>query len=378
MRIGRLLLIVGVILVMGAVVIGGIIVLRNRQARSAETPPPAAEATTSSEVPQGIADIVVAAQNIPRGTRITPDNNAVVMGSWPEDALPAGAVGDLEDVFDRVARVDIVLGMPVLDGMLTEQAGDLGGVGSDAALQVPAGMVAYAVPAARYSSAAWALQPGDYVDVIISMLVGDLDEETQSLLLNDMTCLSSGSEQECSYTGPYGQLEVLPNGWLVNVVPSEEQRPRLVTQLTLQNVLVLQVGDWPETQGLAPAPEPTPPPAAEEGAEPTPVPPTPEVLPLTLAVTQQDALVLEYAQTVGTRFTFVLRSAGDGQSVVTESVTLQYLMERFNVDLPPKLPYGINPPLLELERIGRSGNAGVYSGDGVAAGAGGASSTSAE
>ncbi len=361
MRIGRMLLIAGVILVVGAIVIGGIIVLRNRQAKSSATPPPlSADTTPGAAAPLGLSQIVLAAQNIPRGTRITADNNAVVLGQWPDDALPQGVIASLDNVYGRIARVDIVLGMPVLEASLTDKAGNLGAVGSDAALRIPAGMVAYAIPSARYSSAAWALRPGDRIDVILSLLMSDLDEEFQTQLVNSAVCLTSADDPEAcaKMAGKLGRTEVLPNGWLVNITPNEEQRARLVTQLTLQNVLVLQVGDWPES-GAAPEAAPTPVPVVEGEAAPTPAP-APEVIPLTLAVTQQDALVLEYAQAVGARFTFALRSAGDSQSVATESVTLQYLMDRFSIELPPKLPYGVNPPLRELERIGQGSSVGTY------------------
>jgi Flp pilus assembly protein CpaB len=296
-----------------------------------------------------MVQVVVAAQNIPRGARITEDNNAVMLKDWPQDALPTGVLTELEAAYDRIARVDLVLGMPVLEGALTDTPGDLGAVGSDAALQVPAGMVAYALPVDRYMSAAWALQAGDRVDVIVSLRMVDLDEEFQSRLLNQARCV--GTEEACAgFSGPLGRLEVLPNGWLVNITPSEEQRPRLVTQLTVQDMLVLRVGDWSEGVEATPVPqeEAEQPAAGDEPAEPTPTPtPQPQQKALTLAVTQQDAMVLEHAQEMNARFTFVLRSAGDRQAATTESVTLQYMMDRYRIELPPKLPYGAQAPAAE-------------------------------
>ena len=41
--------------------------------------------------------------------------------------------------------------------------------------------------------------------------------------------------------------------------------------------------------------------------------------------------------------TLALRSAGDTAQVETESVTLQYMFERFNIALPAKLNYGVGP-----------------------------------
>ena len=40
------------------------------------------------------------------------------------------------------------------------------------------------------------------------------------------------------------------------------------------------------------------------------------------------------------QLTLALRSAGDATKTDTESVTLQYMFERFNIALPAKLPYG--------------------------------------
>lgn len=309
----------------------------------------------------GTKEIVVAAQNIPRGMLITEnlEAGAVVLKSWPEDLAPPGVVLDLDAVYGRIARVDIMRNMPILESMLTDDAGDLVTVGSDIAMLIPEGRVAYAMPVSRYSSLAWALQPGDHVDVMFSLLVADLDEEFQTLTPNTAACMGTLAEGEECQDGILGRIEVLPNGMVVNVVPNEVQRPRLVTQLTVQDAVVLQVGDWVDPKDAA----------AEEDAEveeqpeeqqvegeqvPPPPPLSDRVEPLTLAVTRQDAMVLDYAQAIGARVNLVLRRAGDEQGVTTESITLQYLMDRFVIELPPKLPYGVTPPAAALERVARS------------------------
>jgi hypothetical protein len=105
-----------------------------------------------------------------------------------------------------------------------------------------------------------------------------------------------------------------------------------------------------------PTPTPTPIPEGAEGAvvEEPQVPPTPLVAPLTLAITRQDALVLDYAQLMGANITFVLRRTDDVDRVTTESVTLQYLMDRYNIELPPKLPYGTDPRVIGFDSINRA------------------------
>ncbi len=352
MRGSRVLVIVGAVVVIGAIVIGAIFVLRGQQAPAEPAVPAEGEGTVVPEVPQ--VKIVVAAQNLARGVRITEEMTqgeapAVVLKEWPESEVPLGAITRLEDVIGRTTRVDVVRDLPILASMLVEDQ-----QGSAASLKIPEGMVAYPVPVDRYSSVAWALQPGDYVDMIVSLLLTDLDEEFQSETPLQASCVSPPEGEECK-GGTMGRLEVLPNGFLVNLVPTAPQRPRLVTQLTIQNAAVLRVGDWPAPEEESEMPVEAPA-AGEEDApvEEAPEPSAPALAPLTLAVTRQDAMVLEYAQLTGARITFVLRRAGDGDRSTTSSVTLQYMMDRYNIEIPAKLPYGVEPRVISLDIINRA------------------------
>lgn len=362
MRTGRLLLVVGLVVLLAVLGVGVYMLMNQGGAgpQASGTPPPGEE-PAATPTPAHTEPIVVAAQDIPRGMRLTEGNieqGALTVSRWSRDAVPDKAIRNLESTYGRIARVDIVRGMPVLEGMLTELPGQFGASGSDAALQIPENKVAYAMPIARYSSVAWALQPGDHVDVILSLLMADLDEEFQSASPNKYTCVSPTEGEECQ-SGLMGRLESLPNGWIVNMTPREAQRPRLVSQMTIQNATVLQIGEWENE--LAPAPTPTPSAEGGEGEEQAaPTPPPPPVRPVTLAVSRQEAIALDYAQVVGARINFVLRRAGDEDDSTTESVTLKYLMEQYNIELPPKLPHGVTPPLSELERIASGESAGQY------------------
>ncbi len=353
MRSGRMLVIVGFIVLVGAVAVGVLLWVKGRA-----TPPDtgAVSEEVGGEVVGVIppeSTIVVAAQNIPRGTRITSDT--VQTAPWPEAWVPEGALKDVGDALGRIARVDIVLEMPITEGMLTAEPGDLAAIGSDVALQIPPGKVAYALPVRRYSSVAWALQPGDRVDVIISLMVTELDEEFQSILPNNASCVQPPEGEECQ-SGVMGRLEVLPNGWVVNLTPGGETRPRLVTQLTVRDAMVLRVGDWPVEEEEEAEPGGGERLEQPEGVEvePTP-PPRATVEPLTLVVTPQDAMVLKYMEELGASIDLVLRSAGDTGRATTDSVTLQYIFDRFNVELPPKLPYGVTPALQSMPEAGGGG-----------------------
>lgn len=368
MQGGRTLIIVGIVILVLVLIVGAVLFVSSNLLPG---PPPEPTAVPTEEggngdgdtetaaAPGGTVQIVVAAQNIPRGTRITADNNAVKVMPWPKSALPEGTLVDVTTAHDRIARQDIPIDMPITEGMLTTKPGDVASTGSDAALLLPPGRVAYAMPVARWSSVAWAIQPGDHVDVLISMLIVDIDQDFQTELPNVQYSLipATGVEGETAGgtivgTQVIGRLEALPDGTLVMALPGEDnQRPRLVTQMVIQDAIILQVGDW----GPEEPKEPPPPPPAEgegEGEEAAPV--TREVTveinkSATLAITPQDAVVLKYLEELGASIDFVVRSVSDaGDIYTTEAVTLDYVFERYSMEVPPKLPYGPAPPIYDL------------------------------
>jgi pilus assembly protein CpaB len=245
--------------------------------------------------------------------------------------------------------------------MLTTD-GALAAIGSDAALQIPDGRVAYAMSVAGNAGVAWALKPGDHVDVLISLLIVDLDEDYQTTLPSQrVTCLTAVSPDgelsvECQQI-PVGRTETLPNGAVTIEGPQGAQQPRMVTQMTVQDAVVLQVGTWPEETEMAlvqPEPTAVPVEGGEEAPPPTPIPPQPLTQWVTLAVAPQDALVLKYSEETGASMDFVLRPAGDTSTSSTQAVTLQYIFAQYGIEAPPKLPYGVAPPVYTL-RPGAAG-----------------------
>jgi Flp pilus assembly protein CpaB len=361
MRGGRLFIILGVLILFGALIVGGVLWIRSQQQQQQVLPVP--EGTPMPEEPSRMKQIVVAAQNIPLGMLITEDAGAVMLESWPEESVPEGALASLQAVYGKTTRQKIMRGAPVLESMLIDVASGEPGPGSITAIMIPEGRVAYALAVAGNASVAWALQPGDHVDVLLSLLMADIDEEYQSVLPSAQIICASGEEggMECQEV-PSGRIEILPNGAMMIEGPSEDQRPRLVTQLTVQDAVVLRVGAWSEEREEPQPEEGEPAPVEGAGAVET-APPGLLTKWVTLGVTPQDALVLKYAEEAGASIDFALRRAGDTQTVSTESVTLQYLMDRFNIELPPKLPYGVMPgPVL---RSGAAGEVVSEQGPGV-------------
>jgi pilus assembly protein CpaB len=262
----------GLLLMIGAV--AGFLLLSRQSGQSQE-----AEQTPTPE-----RQVLVALQDIPRGTIV--GEQMVGMQSYPVSSLhdlETELILDSEQAVGRIARSDIARSQPVLAGMLLESAsGQLGG--SDASLLLPEGEVAMAFRIDQLSSIAYALQPGDHIDVLVSLRLVDLDPEFQSILPNRMIVVNpDGTSEEL----PFGREETGPGGQQVIAIPSEPQHSRLVAQLTLQNLLVLGVGNWGDDQEQ-PVATPTP----SKPGEAPPEPKRPTVI--TLALSQQDALVLKY------------------------------------------------------------------------------------
>jgi hypothetical protein len=93
-------------------------------------------------------------------------------------------------------------------------------------------------------------------------------------------------------------------------------------------------------------------PAAGVGApagQPAEVAEAPAIVPpdiITLIVRPQDALALNWAVRAGVDLVLTLRSPNDPTAeLVLDSVTLQFLIDNYEITIPSKLPYGTVPRL---------------------------------
>ncbi|MFN2305317.1 MAG: Flp pilus assembly protein CpaB [Anaerolineales bacterium] len=344
-----------------------------------------APSTSNGDIPGEVAptpvvqmtEIIVVTQQVARGTVM----NEELLGTinFPQDSIIPGMflADQMPAVVGRQAKLDIDAGMPLTAGMLVDVNESLSATGSIAALSIPKGMVAIPIPVDRLSSVAYALRPGDHVSVIGSFMVIDVDTEFQSALPNNAAgIISTGRAAEDAPA--YLTVQIIPGGEgsivgrteldpllneLVYVVPAEQQRTRLVTQILMQDAMVLRFGEFsyedllPEdaTATLTPEEEA----AARENADqqqqnPDQVEPQPEVQPpdiVTLIVTPQEAVALEYLMKREVQFTLALRSSGDVDPIDTEAATFQYLLETYNIPVPAKLPYDLQPALLSTPEV---------------------------
>ena len=313
---------------------------------------PAAQPTQNIQLEK----IVISIQPIKRGKEITSD--VITTIDMPTTAMVGGAfITNPEEVIGKRAKIDIEARVPLNPNLLVDPSVK----NSPAAFQIPRGQVAISIPVSNLSSVSYGLVAGDHVNVITSLLLVDLDTEFQSKLPNLTGVVTApGSAGEGAPTtlsatiaksdSPTGRTELDKTlGQPIYVLPSENPRPRLVSQTLIQDAVVLQVGVFPQSSGTTTAA-----PGAVPAAQPTPVgqqqqaPAAAAVtLPdtITLIVTPQDAVTLNYLIIAGGRLNLVMRSAGDDQRISTEAVTLQFVLDQYNIPSPAKLPYGLEPRL---------------------------------
>src|SRR3972149_6048428 len=153
MRRGRLLLLLGFVLLLVAVIAFGLL---SQSQPPVPTPAPGEATATPTPVIQTIK-IVVAAQNIPRGRIITED--AVTLVDWPESSLPPGFFTTFDDVRNLIARTDILFNQPLTDVMLTNDRAQLTARGGDAALLNPNDKRSIALPIPHPRGSAGAIPP---------------------------------------------------------------------------------------------------------------------------------------------------------------------------------------------------------------------------
>ncbi len=342
MRNNRGLVLVAVLLIVIVVVGGGGYwywqnIMRDTGTEAETTPVPE---------PVEMTEIVIAIQSIPRGMLIKAEDLAIELQEWPNEYLPYEFYSDLEEVDGKFARMDIPRGMPVLPDMLGQSGGMLSVNGSSASLFAPKNLVAYAIPMDTQGAVAWAIQPGDRVDVLTAFKMMAVDPGAYTENIQMFTILAE--EDVAPQTSPFGRFEVLPNGRLAaiyNMTGDEgAELSSLVVQLTVQNAVVWHVGIWEDvSQTMTPQvtePEPSGALGAMAEVAPTPIPVVDvplEIEPVTLLVTREDALVLKYLHEMGADMDLVLRPANYTEiAIQTQPVWFRYILDKYQ--LPNTMP----------------------------------------
>lgn len=111
--------------------------------------------------------VVVAKGDIDLGTRLTP--MMLKLADWPTNSMPEGAISDPDKIKDRVVRVTVLSGEPILESKLAP-VGTKGGLSA----VIAEGRRAMTVRVNDVVGVAGFALPGNYVDIVVNT-----EDETQ-------------------------------------------------------------------------------------------------------------------------------------------------------------------------------------------------------
>ncbi|MEM9775092.1 MAG: hypothetical protein AAF902_10960 [Chloroflexota bacterium] len=384
--------------------LGLMVALPTNSLSAAENPQPIAQDDDEGNDNENaeFVEVVVARVPIPLGTRLEEEFLTTELRPVSNMAVRGGFFyGAAEEVVGSIVQTQIAQGQEILAPMVAIDAIDLADIGSDLALHVDNGRVAVAVPIDALSAASYAMRPGDFVDVLMSFDLIQLDLEFQTPLPNIARLVDEDSlENGESFLFPavsQGRLELIPEiNRVVEVVPqgvtldSEEssiaqQIPRRTSQLTIQQAEVLWLGNWSNTdQGGWDGPnnyalrvqleeltrleqelDQLSSEAQEllllnyglqaqtlrdqlEIARSRLQQISPDVALISLPL--QDALTMKWAlEEPGIDMDLVLRSQGDQAVFVTTAVSLPQLVEQAGLAIPEPIEFGLEPNIEEFD-----------------------------
>jgi Flp pilus assembly protein CpaB len=307
-------------------------------------------------------EVVVSLQTVERGWQMTAAE--LITDTRFIDEVSDNVITNIEDAIGLYARTKIFQGETLTKDALVADPGLIGQTEYGPSSLIPPGYIALAVPMDRLSGVAYALNEGDYIDIMMTFLFYQIDEQFQTYLQNAAVFYledtvttegeptEEGGEPTVQQTNifvlwPYGRFEQLPTGDTVHIYGSELQRPVPISMI-LQNARVIQVGNYVPPEPIEPA-TPTPEPVAEGEPTPTPqpggpIPPTATPYPnvLLVALTPQQQLFLKYAIESNANIDFALRGANDNQLYTVQNVDINLLLERFNIEIPPGYNYSVD------------------------------------
>jgi pilus assembly protein CpaB len=242
---------------------------------------PVEQPVSTGPTPMPQRDVVIAATDIAANSVIT--RSQVTTASYPVNLIPADAIGSISEVVNTTAKSAVFSGQILLVRQFMAAQGRTG-----ASVNIPPGKVLIAFPSTDMLNATGAVQPGDHVDIMISIPI------------SGTTRLDAGTSED---------TQLLPG-----------QRA-LVSQVTLQNIEVYTVGQWT-------------PPGQEANTD------TRNALKIiTFIVDHQEALILKFVKDSGGTIDLAVRSAADNQNVQTDPVTLDYLVDLYGfIGLTPPKP----------------------------------------
>jgi len=325
MRRGRILIFIFLIVIIGLVV--AFVALR--------TLLPLATPQTPVNV-----QVYVARQNIPQGGKITEDLLTTITLAQNQVTAVEYTTDKKADLLNnKVAKFPLDQGVVITSSMVSDASQAVAIAGPPWAALIPPGMTAISIPTSRLSLVSYGVSDGAHVNVNACFLFIDVDPAFQTALpnkFNPLVGVTAGGNISVgagATGGVQGRAELDPSFLLpFYLQPSEAQRARPTCQAVFQNVVVMKLGNFSLTPTNA---------ATAPAAQPQGTTPAPDIV--TLIVSPQDAVTLSYLVYTDAKIMMTLRNPSDQSRMATEAATLQFILSQYNIPVPAKLPYALNP-----------------------------------
>ncbi|MDE2367184.1 MAG: Flp pilus assembly protein CpaB [Betaproteobacteria bacterium] len=179
--------------------------------------------------------VVIAAQDIDVGTRLTPD--LLQSTDWPRASMPPGSFQDAKLLNSRVVRTNLVRGEPLLESKLAPE-GNTGGLSG----VIKEGKRAITVKVNEVIGLAGLALPGNKVDILVNTK-DERDQPISMIVLEQILVLAVGQDLARDETKPK-----VVNAVTLEVAPEEAEKLDLARSVgTLSLVLRNQVDKSPGT-----------------------------------------------------------------------------------------------------------------------------------
>jgi pilus assembly protein CpaB len=312
--------------------------------------------------PQAPANVLVytVGQNIPQGTKITEDLLTTI--TLPQSMVPpvAYTVDRKAELLTKIAKYPLDQGVIITSSMVADSSQGVTIAGPQFATWaslIPPGMTAITIPTSRLSLVGYGVNDGAHVNVNACFMFVDVDPSFQSALPNKFIPLTGVT------TGPnitigegdlkenlIGRAELDPSFQQpFYLIPNEPQRGRITCQAIFQNVIVMKLGNFQLAATDSAAAQ-----AAQQQQSPNAAT-APDIV--TLIVSPQDAVTLSYLVYTDAKIMMTLRNPSDDSRMATEAATLQFLLSQYNIPVPAKLPYALEPRIDALTAPSLPGDA---------------------
>lgn len=396
-----------VLVIVAAILIGAFVFLGDGTNPFASEPEPTATPTQAVQLIDGeptevpivtvapeeeveFVEVVISNNTIPRGFQLT--ENELETEIRLADQVSPNMITNIDDAIGQFTRKSVFQGETLTIDALVSDLREVGREDFGPSSLIPPGFIAMSVPFSRDRGVGSAVEAGDSVDILISFLLLPVDEEFQTRLHNNAVIYLNQEVETVDDEGnvvvetiqvpfliePQGRYEELPTGDLANVAPTEQNARGQHVAFVIQNARVIQLGEWiPPLPPILPTPTISPEEQAEleeQGLEPE----TNTEVSLSdlaqdvqdqinrianpyyadsilIALPPQQQIFLKYAVETNSVIDFALRGEGDGQLYAVENISLDYVLDRFNVDIPPNFTYIVDTdrntfsPIVEVE-----------------------------